>query len=349
MARAPRIRVRVAGESVGQFDLSDDPADHRGILSWHSQKRDKKLREAGSYGYLINAAISPDALRPLPGGPETCVYAEPLMAVRRGRGLSGSLLRPVDEMREDGSSWPLRFFPALMARMESRRNFLMKVGSAFGVLASSAGKSTAEQREVAWLAEVQRAPAATVQGDVGPMEPLLVAPDGNAITSVAGWERKREELRQRWMEFLGPMPAPPPVRMSVLSEDRPEGCRRQLVRYESEAELPVEGYLLRPEPPTTGPQPALVVLHQTSAENIDEVAGVRGPEMQALGLKLARRAKVPFLPVALKSDFWANGRVLKEFGPLRRERPVHMLFSEAQAVRGTGAEQQSFHNAGIGS
>ena len=51
------VRVRVAGQSVGQFDLPDDPADHRGILSWHSQKRDKKLREAGSYGYLIQAAI----------------------------------------------------------------------------------------------------------------------------------------------------------------------------------------------------------------------------------------------------------------------------------------------------
>jgi hypothetical protein len=57
------VRVRVAGESIGQFDLPDDPADHRGILSWHSQKRDRRLREAGSYGYLISAGISPDSLR----------------------------------------------------------------------------------------------------------------------------------------------------------------------------------------------------------------------------------------------------------------------------------------------
>ena len=57
------VRVRVAGESVGQFDLPDDPADHRGLLSWHSQKRDRKLREAGSYGYLINATVPVSALR----------------------------------------------------------------------------------------------------------------------------------------------------------------------------------------------------------------------------------------------------------------------------------------------
>jgi len=54
---ASAVRVRVAGRAVGLFDLPDDPADHRGILSWHSQKRDRKLREAGSYGYLINAHI----------------------------------------------------------------------------------------------------------------------------------------------------------------------------------------------------------------------------------------------------------------------------------------------------
>ena len=52
-----RVRVRINGESVGVFDLPDDPADHRGILSWHSQLQDRHLREAGSYGYLIQALI----------------------------------------------------------------------------------------------------------------------------------------------------------------------------------------------------------------------------------------------------------------------------------------------------
>ncbi|MHC4206300.1 MAG: glycoside hydrolase family 2 protein, partial [Planctomycetota bacterium] len=51
------VRIRVAGKAIGTFDLQDDPADHLGILSWNSQKRDRKLREAGSYGYLINASI----------------------------------------------------------------------------------------------------------------------------------------------------------------------------------------------------------------------------------------------------------------------------------------------------
>ncbi len=51
------LRVRVAGQAAGTCDLPDDPADHRGILSWHSQLKDRKLREAGSYGYLINVSV----------------------------------------------------------------------------------------------------------------------------------------------------------------------------------------------------------------------------------------------------------------------------------------------------
>jgi hypothetical protein len=56
------VRVRICGENAGVFDLADDSADHRGILSWHSQKRDRFLREAGSYGYLVNATIPTAAL-----------------------------------------------------------------------------------------------------------------------------------------------------------------------------------------------------------------------------------------------------------------------------------------------
>ena len=44
------VRVRVMGDVAGVFELPDDSADHRGILSWHAQLRDRHLREAGSYG-----------------------------------------------------------------------------------------------------------------------------------------------------------------------------------------------------------------------------------------------------------------------------------------------------------
>lgn len=51
------VTVTANGTVIGSQYLPDDPADSRGILSWHSQLKDRKLREAGSYGYMVNFAI----------------------------------------------------------------------------------------------------------------------------------------------------------------------------------------------------------------------------------------------------------------------------------------------------
>ncbi len=51
------VKIFVNGNCLGSYNLEDDPADHRGILSWNSQKHDKTLKEAGSYGYLVEANI----------------------------------------------------------------------------------------------------------------------------------------------------------------------------------------------------------------------------------------------------------------------------------------------------
>jgi 1-acyl-sn-glycerol-3-phosphate acyltransferase len=79
---------------------------------------------------------------------------------------------------------------------------------------------------------------------------------------------------------------------------------------------------------------SMVVFPQATRSDVFE----RG-QFNSLGVKLARRAGVPVVPVAIRSDFWANGKILKELGPLRRDRPVHMAFGDALAVRGNGAEQ----------
>lgn len=54
------IEVWVNGKKVKSMTLTDDPADHRGVLSWHNQLRDGKLREAGSYGYLVKVPLDLD-------------------------------------------------------------------------------------------------------------------------------------------------------------------------------------------------------------------------------------------------------------------------------------------------
>jgi len=54
---AGEVRVYANGKLLATVKLPDDPADHRGILSWASQLRDGVLREAGSYGFLVKAEI----------------------------------------------------------------------------------------------------------------------------------------------------------------------------------------------------------------------------------------------------------------------------------------------------
>lgn len=51
-----------------------------------------------------------------------------------------------------------------------------------------------------------------------------------------------------------------------------------------------------------------------------------------IGIKLAERAGVPVVPLALKTDFWPNGRVLKDFGPIHPERPIHFRFAPARTI-----------------
>ena len=57
------VKVYAGGELVATVKLPDDPADSRGILSWGAQKRDGRLREAGSYGYFVEAAIPASAVK----------------------------------------------------------------------------------------------------------------------------------------------------------------------------------------------------------------------------------------------------------------------------------------------
>jgi len=56
------VSIIVEGISAGTWYLEDDPADHRGILSWYSQPQNRQLNEAGSYGYLVKASIPTAAL-----------------------------------------------------------------------------------------------------------------------------------------------------------------------------------------------------------------------------------------------------------------------------------------------
>jgi 1-acyl-sn-glycerol-3-phosphate acyltransferase len=59
----------------------------------------------------------------------------------------------------------------------------------------------------------------------------------------------------------------------------------------------------------------------------------------SIGIKLAKRAQVPVVPLALKTDAWGNGARLKDFGRIDPARTVHFAFGEPLFVQGSGAAE----------
>jgi len=56
----------------------------------------------------------------------------------------------------------------------------------------------------------------------------------------------------------------------------------------------------------------------------------------SLGIKLASKAGVPVIPVALKTDYWGSSGLFRGFGPVHRDRPVHLEFGDPISVSGRG-------------
>jgi 1-acyl-sn-glycerol-3-phosphate acyltransferase len=47
------------------------------------------------------------------------------------------------------------------------------------------------------------------------------------------------------------------------------------------------------------------------------------------------------IPAAIKTDFWGNGKLFKEFGPIDRSKPIHMVFGEPMTVEGNGKKEHA--------
>lgn len=62
-------------------------------------------------------------------------------------------------------------------------------------------------------------------------------------------------------------------------------------------------------------------------------------QFNSIGVKLAQRAKVPIVPLALRTDAWQNGWPLKDFGRIDRNRRVHFAFGSPLEIQGRGAEE----------
>lgn len=64
-------------------------------------------------------------------------------------------------------------------------------------------------------------------------------------------------------------------------------------------------------------------------------------QFNSIGIKLAKKAGVPIIPLALKTDAWGNGRRIKEFGPIDPKKTVHFQFGAPVDSQGNSRDVQT--------
>jgi len=59
----------------------------------------------------------------------------------------------------------------------------------------------------------------------------------------------------------------------------------------------------------------------------------------SLGVKLAKRNNVPVIPIALLTDAWGNGKLIKEFGKIDINKKVRISYGKPLLIKGNGVEE----------
>ena len=80
---------------------------------------------------------------------------------------------------------------------------------------------------------------------------------------------------------------------------------------------------------------SVIVFPQTTRAQIFD----RG-QMSSIGVKLAKKAGVPVVPIALKTDSWNNGSLIKDCGRLDTTKTAYFRVGPAMTIAGKGEEEQ---------
>ncbi len=63
-------------------------------------------------------------------------------------------------------------------------------------------------------------------------------------------------------------------------------------------------------------------------------------QFNSIGVKLALKADVPVVPVAVKTDAWTNGKLIKDLGKINPDVSTHFAFGAPITIEGKGKEAQ---------
>lgn len=87
---------------------------------------------------------------------------------------------------------------------------------------------------------------------------------------------------------------------------------------------------------------SVVVFPQSTRSHIFDPS-----QMSSIGVKLAKKADVPVIPIALKTDALQNGKLLKDFGRIEPRLPIEFAFDTQRVIEGRGNGVQEEVNSFI--
>ncbi len=77
----------------------------------------------------------------------------------------------------------------------------------------------------------------------------------------------------------------------------------------------------------------IIFPQKTRSSNIDVAS------FNTLGIKLAKKNNVPVIPVAIVSDAWSNGKVIKDYGRINPAKTVYISFGKPIYINGNGTDE----------
>lgn len=79
---------------------------------------------------------------------------------------------------------------------------------------------------------------------------------------------------------------------------------------------------------------SIIVFPQTTRLNT-----IDPEQFNTIGIKLAKKADVPIVPLALKTDAWGNGKHIKDFGKIDPTKKVRFSFGEPMRIQDRGSDE----------
>lgn len=64
-------------------------------------------------------------------------------------------------------------------------------------------------------------------------------------------------------------------------------------------------------------------------------------KFNTLGIKLAKRGGATVVPIALKTDFWGQGKLIKDFGKIYPQKTVRFRFGAPTSISGDGRQEHA--------